>query len=88
MTTRQMTEIVEKAIQQVQYDKFGLVEGFLHVRYIDKLDNGIWKIGFWLNDKGRDIQISISPNTSDEAAIRKIIAAIESNLPEWRKLIT
>jgi hypothetical protein len=81
-----MSKITEEALQQVRYADYGLI---LSIRYVDKTDDDTWKIALWLNGSiGREIQINVPRESSDESVTKQIVEAIESNLPEWRKFVT
>lgn len=87
MTHDQISKITRDAIQRVQYERCGLSEGVLSIRYIDKTDTG-WKIAFWLKGTiGTDIHVAAPTQASDESVTTQIIEQIESNLAHWRELI-
>lgn len=88
MTHDRISRLTRDAIKSVRYDKYGLSDGFLSVRYIDMTDGGAWKIAFWLKgDVGAKIQIATPAQATDELIKNRIISEIESNLTRWRELL-
>ena len=89
MTSQQMAKITQDAIGQLQYDKYGLSDGLLSVRFVDETDSGTWRIAFWLKgDVGTEIHLAVSSQAPEEFVRRRIIQEIEAHLPSWRKLVT
>ncbi len=88
MTNLEKNQVVEDAMLEVPYERYGLSSRFVSVRYVDLKDDGSWKIAFWLKGSiGKELLIPVSQTATEETLKREIISAIESSLPAWRKAL-